>query len=227
MTAELTLVLETSGRVGRIGLGTGDRVLVERRLDPARRHARDLAPVTAELLAETGHSVADFTGVVVGLGPGSYTGLRVGIASAQALAYARGIPAYGVPTFTACARSLASSVERAEIISDAHLGKLYWQLFHQQDGEWAAESDLMIVSIDEWLTRREPGRIVSGPGVEIVETHIRDNAIPHDEAGCEPRLTELLDLGGKSRPRTGVAELIELQPIYGRPSSAELNFRKP
>ena len=66
-------------------------------------HARDLAPVTANLLAERGWSPRDLAGVVVGLGPGSYTGLRVGIMSARVFAYATGCALIGIGTFSAIA----------------------------------------------------------------------------------------------------------------------------
>src|SRR5206468_351809 len=84
------LILETSSQAGQVALAAGERLLGVRRLDEARRHARDLAPAVRELLVEQGWRPRDLHGVVVSRGPGSYTGLRVGIMSAKALAYATG-----------------------------------------------------------------------------------------------------------------------------------------
>jgi tRNA threonylcarbamoyl adenosine modification protein YeaZ len=82
--APCLLILETSGRVASVALAEGGRLLGTRRLDEARRHARDLAPAVAGLLAGQGRRPRDVHAVLVGRGPGSYTGLRVGVMSAKA-----------------------------------------------------------------------------------------------------------------------------------------------
>ena len=84
------LLLETSGRVGRVAVASPHAILQERRLDEARRHARDLAPAVQTLLQEQGWRPKNVDAIFVSLGPGSYTGLRVGIMSAKAFAYATG-----------------------------------------------------------------------------------------------------------------------------------------
>src|SRR3954465_10116579 len=100
MTAfDRVLVLETAGPVGQVALGSGDAVVAEAPLEEARRRASDLALVVAELLKAQRWAARELTAVVVGLGPGSYTGLRVGLASAKALAYATGAAFFGVETF--------------------------------------------------------------------------------------------------------------------------------
>ena len=84
------LIIETAGRVGQVALTAGDAVVREARLGEGRRRASDLALIVDRLLKEQGWAARDLTAVVVGLGPGSYTGLRVGLASAKTLAYATG-----------------------------------------------------------------------------------------------------------------------------------------
>src|SRR3974390_1867523 len=80
------LLIETSGRAGSVALAEGAELLRLRQLDEGRRHARDLAPGVAGLLAEQGWTPDRLSAVVVSLGPGSYTGLRVGIMSAKIVA---------------------------------------------------------------------------------------------------------------------------------------------
>src|SRR5262245_65324899 len=72
------LVLETSGRVGSVALALGGELGEVRRLEESRRHARDLAPAVKDLCASRGWKPRELDGVIVSLGPGSYTGLRVG-----------------------------------------------------------------------------------------------------------------------------------------------------
>src|SRR5260370_11931648 len=81
------LILETSGRVGQVAVAQGSELRGVRRLDEARRHARDLAPAVAALLAEQGWTPRDVQAVIVSRGPGSYTGRRFAIMSAKTFAY--------------------------------------------------------------------------------------------------------------------------------------------
>src|SRR5205814_2216971 len=97
------LILETSGRAGSVALAAGESLLCTRRLDETRRHARDLAPAVRELFHTQGWKPRDIQAVFVSRGPGSYTGLRVGITSAKVFAYATGCALVGVDTFSAIA----------------------------------------------------------------------------------------------------------------------------
>src|SRR5207248_708159 len=88
--SESWLLIETSGRVGKVGLARGGMVARAAELDASRRHARDLTAAVDVLLKAESLGPRDLTGVMVGIGPGSYTGLRVGVMAAKALAYATG-----------------------------------------------------------------------------------------------------------------------------------------
>src|SRR5262245_60749509 len=127
-TARL-LIIETSGRVGQVGLAEGRALRGLRRLDETRRHARDLAPALKELLAEQGWRAAELDAVIVSQGPGSYTGLRVGIMSAQTIAYATGCAIAGVGTFGAIARQAPAEALRLAVVADAQQENIYTQEF--------------------------------------------------------------------------------------------------
>ena len=100
------LLLETSGRVGTVAVATEDTLLAQVSLDQAQRHARDLVPAIAQLLKGQGWTARDLAGIFVSRGPGSYTGLRVGLMSAKTLAYAIGCRLILVDTFAAIADRL-------------------------------------------------------------------------------------------------------------------------
>src|SRR5260370_39658186 len=117
------LILETSGRIGQVGLALGSRLLAWRRLDEARRHARDLAPSVADLLREQQWKPREVQAVVVSRGPGSYTGLRVGIMSAKTFAYATGCALVAADTFAAIAATTPAAVDKVEVLPEAHAGK--------------------------------------------------------------------------------------------------------
>jgi tRNA threonylcarbamoyl adenosine modification protein YeaZ len=95
-------------------------VLAERALPSGNRHAELLTGAIAEVLAEVGRTVADVDAVVAGLGPGPFTGLRVGVVTAAALADARGLPAVGV-----CSLDAVGAGART-VVTDARRKEVYW-----------------------------------------------------------------------------------------------------
>ncbi|MBO0699280.1 MAG: tRNA (adenosine(37)-N6)-threonylcarbamoyltransferase complex dimerization subunit type 1 TsaB, partial [Zavarzinella sp.] len=145
------LVLETAGRVGQVALASGETILVEAPLGQARRRASDLALAVADLLRGQGWAARELTAVVVGLGPGSYTGLRVGLASAKALAYATGSAFFGVETFAAIAVRAPMEVRALSVVGDALQGKLFrHDLRRAADGSWEPAGLLGVVDSAEW-----------------------------------------------------------------------------
>ncbi|HEX4607542.1 MAG TPA: tRNA (adenosine(37)-N6)-threonylcarbamoyltransferase complex dimerization subunit type 1 TsaB, partial [Urbifossiella sp.] len=116
------LVIDTAGRSGRVGLVRNGAVAGAAALDAARRHARDLTTAVAGLLDAAGLRPADLAGVMVSVGPGSYTGLRVGVTAAKALAYATGCALVPVPTFLAIAARAPADAADLWVIADALQG---------------------------------------------------------------------------------------------------------
>src|SRR5207253_3841699 len=131
------LVIETSGRAGQAALAHGDAIVAMRRLDEARRHARDLAPAVADMLADRGWRARQLDAIFVSRGPGSYTGLRVGIMSAKTLAYATGCGLLAIDTLAVVARQAPAAAERLDVLADAQQGKVYTQSFRRNaEGAW-------------------------------------------------------------------------------------------
>ncbi|MFG3435679.1 tRNA (adenosine(37)-N6)-threonylcarbamoyltransferase complex dimerization subunit type 1 TsaB [Nonomuraea sp. NPDC047897] len=99
----LVLAFDTATPAVTAALHDGGRVLAESTTIDARRHGELLVPTVETVLSEAGASLRDVTAVVAGSGPGPYTGLRVGLMTAQALATTLGVPAYGICTLDAVA----------------------------------------------------------------------------------------------------------------------------
>ncbi len=95
MSAPWVLALDTS-TVVQVGVAREGEVLARRTVDDRMAHVEQLTPLIAEAVAEAGVALPDLGSIVVGLGPGPFTGLRVGIVSAQVLAAVRGVPVHGV-----------------------------------------------------------------------------------------------------------------------------------
>jgi tRNA threonylcarbamoyladenosine biosynthesis protein TsaB len=223
MTAVRLLIIETSGRVGQVAVAEGPSLRAGRRLDESRRHARDLAPAVKELLAEQGWRAAELDAVIVSRGPGSYTGLRVGIASAQALAYATGCAVIAVDTFPAIARQAPAGAVRLAVLADAQQGKTYVQEFARSDGgaSWRPATELQVLPVVDFLRNRDPATWLTGPGLEQWAERLPQDAQVVDQAHWEPRIESLLAIG-LARLQSGERDdFWKLEPLYARPSAAE------
>ena len=103
-------------------------VLAERSTEDTRRHAEVIGPFLAEVLAEAGIGPERITGVVAGMGPGPFTGLRVGIAAARTFAVARGVPVLPLVSHDAVAADAADGGPLV-VVTDARRSEVYWTAY--------------------------------------------------------------------------------------------------
>jgi len=127
----LLLGLDTATPAVTVALHDGRQPLAQLVTVDAHRHAELLAPAIAKLIADAGASQRDLTGIAAGVGPGPYTGLRVGLVTARVLGAALGIPVYGVCTLDVIAADVASSDTPGPggdflVATDARRRELYW-----------------------------------------------------------------------------------------------------
>jgi tRNA threonylcarbamoyladenosine biosynthesis protein TsaB len=215
------LLIETSGRTGFVAVALGGELRGVRRLTETRRQARDLAPAVAELLREQGWRPVEVQAVVVGRGPGSYTGLRVGIMSAKAFAYATGCALVAVDTFAVVADQCPDEVNRVDVLADAQQDKVYVQPYGRSDGGWQPLALLVIRPFDIWLAGCEQGAWVSGPGLHRWEPRLPAGTAVVEAARWYPGPESLLRLGLALFLAGERADLWALEPLYLRPSAAE------
>jgi tRNA threonylcarbamoyladenosine biosynthesis protein TsaB len=221
------LLLETSGRIGQVAVALGDGLRGLQRLDGARRHARDLAPTVRELLRAQGWDPASITATVVSRGPGSYTGLRVGIMSANAFAYATGCQLLAVDTFHAIAEGAPAEMCVVEVIADAQQERVYCQVFRRMaaNSPWQAANSLRIEPLGDWLSQRDSTVTVTGPGLHVYGARLPDTVRTLSCEFWDPSALAVLRVGNE-RFRQGIVEdPSRLEPLYLRPSSAEEKWR--
>jgi len=214
------LILETSGRGAKLGLARAGVVISTASLDDTRRHARDLAATIDAMLKAESLSPRELTGVMVGRGPGSYTGLRVGIVSAKALAYATGCKLVAVDTFAAIAEQAPAEASSLFVIADALQGHVYLQRFTRDSNGWHATQELAIERADENVNWLAAGSWVTGPGIKVYANRIPADCLLVPEADREPRIESVFAVGTRMTPLTR-EEMFALEPLYLRGSSAE------
>jgi tRNA threonylcarbamoyladenosine biosynthesis protein TsaB len=119
VTGGRVLAIDTSGTCALVALGEADgTLLTERRWPAGYRHGEELLTRLDEMLTASGTALTDLGGIVVGIGPGAFTGLRVGLATAKALARGLGVPIAGVPSSEALLRAagLAGGFEGTQAV---------------------------------------------------------------------------------------------------------------
>ncbi|WP_188190962.1 tRNA (adenosine(37)-N6)-threonylcarbamoyltransferase complex dimerization subunit type 1 TsaB [Nonomuraea sp. SYSU D8015] len=121
----LVLAFDTATPAVTAALHDGERVLAESTTIDARRHGELLVPTIERVLGETRATLRDVTAIVAGSGPGPYTGLRVGLMTAQGLATTLGVPAYGICTLDAVAYG-SGLAEPFLVATDARRKEVFW-----------------------------------------------------------------------------------------------------
>lgn len=187
MASERPLILGIESATARVGcaIGSADGVLAARESAQPRRHAESLVPQIAEVIEESGATVADIGVIAVDIGPGLYTGLRVGITSAVTMAYALGaamVPttslslvaraAWGVRTVHATnTASLGNATsparhERIDVVVDARRGELFHAAFTSSFDCISEPSVLVAEELVDRLAREAVTTHIVGDGVE-------------------------------------------------------------
>lgn len=125
-----TATAATAVAVVRFG-GGRPQVLAQRRHVDPRAHGEQLAPLTRQVLVAAGCEPRDLAAVVAGDGPGPFTGLRVGLATAAAMAQALGVPAYGVCSLDGIGAATAAAGGPVLVATDARRREIYWALYER------------------------------------------------------------------------------------------------
>ncbi len=123
-------------------------------LDSPRQHTQKLLPLVDKLLSQCDMSLSDLDGIAYGKGPGSFTGLRIGLGVSQGLAYSVDLPVYGVSSLWAMAeevvaKGLVSNGGLLLCATDARMSEIYWAVYRWQDHKIHTVMDEQLTSPDE------------------------------------------------------------------------------
>lgn len=221
------LGIETSGDVTGVALIDEKGVLAESSFRHAMQLSRFLLPRTQELLALAGLTMRDLDGIAVSLGPGSFTGLRIGVTTAKALAYAANLPIIGVPTLEALAlETPAPSTALVAALMSASNADVFAALYQWSAGRLEPRAEELMLPAAELAQRlaRTPLDVVLtgliGPHRQLFSTTggprltlaIEDRS-PHPATIAAYGRRKLLEGGGEP--------VHALAPRYLRPSAAE------
>ena len=147
------LALDTSTLVSSVAVADTDKLLAELTLETRLTHSETLMPHIEQVLAMADIDKTKLAGVAVSIGPGSFTGLRIGLASAKGMAYALDIPLIGVPTMEALACQCPVPGIYAVPLIDAQKGNAYMAVYRWEDGQLVEQQAVEVLSVDDCLDR--------------------------------------------------------------------------
>ncbi len=145
----LILAFETSAKACSVALHDGQKLLAESYQNAGLTHSQTLMLMAQDLLKICGRSSADVTHIGVAAGPGSFTGVRIGVAAAKGFAWGQDKPCYGVSTLEAMARNLGGSEGTVCAVMDARRNQVYNALFTLQDGHLIRHSEDRAIALSD------------------------------------------------------------------------------
>lgn len=225
------LSVDTSGMCGTIALRRDGKPVAERELEQSRRrHAQTLISEIQQLLKANQLAPNDVELVAVSHGPGSFTGLRVGIVFAKTFSYVVGCPIVAVDTLQAVAAAVTGEafrdVTELHVVSDAQREQLFVSRFQRQPDEWwKSAGPIEIVDYEAWCDeaagKASAAFAVSGTGLPKVVDDLASSVCRVPEDMWIPRAAQVAALAERQAEAGQFADPFELEPFYLRKSSAE------
>lgn len=230
------LAIETSGTTGSVAVADGPKLLAESSLPGQRRSTQTLAPTIHSLLAAANWKPADLELIAVTIGPGSFTGLRLGVATAKMLAYVSGASVLGIDTLRTIAAQGDSNAAEITALLDAGRGELLLGHFRfDTAGLPLVVTETQLLPATEWLASMEteasaPGATpqhaastlrLTGPGLRALANRLPAGAALEPEARWEPRAATVARLAWHDFSAGRRDDPWTLVPVYYRRSAAE------
>ena len=226
------LAVETATSWQSVAILEDDAVLARRDQDAGRAHGMLLLPAIDRMLAETGLTLEGIDGLACSIGPGSFTGIRVGVATCLGLRAATGLPLALVPTLEAMAWGAKSvSIPICPVVTSRR-GEVYWAIFHRNDeggldrilAEQVGSPGALAKSLTEYV-------LVFGDGWAAMESDIRAalpatvTLLPGAQDVSKPSAVSVATLGMR-RLRRGDIAGDHVAPLYVQRTEAELNYEQ-
>jgi tRNA threonylcarbamoyladenosine biosynthesis protein TsaB len=218
------LAVETSTLAGGVALLDEGRIVGEYLLDVRITHSERLMAAIDRLLVDAGWAVGDLDGIAVSIGPGSFTGLRIGLGTVKGLAFARTLPIAPVPTLDAMAAGLPFASLPVCPVLEARKGEVYVSRYTWDGVRMRRDWEYLAMTPSELVARLDAPVIVLGDGAGQVMSPFARFA-PASRPSPSPAVVGVLGL--ERLRRREFVPTRDLVPLYLKPSQAELRRRVP
>ena len=228
---DVVLGIDTGGPIGSFGVIVA-RHLAASSIRSSLSHGFELPAAVDEVLEAAAVSIGDLTAIAVAIGPGSFTGLRVGLSYAKGIAAARKIPIVGVSSLDALALCVSRELpEGASIypVIDARRGEIYTGLYRFAAGALEKDSDALLVSLEHLVAGVVDDAVFVGYSVAKQAGSLARaagrRAIVIDGGVLALRGGFVGAIGGAKVARSEADHIAQLEPLYLRPLDSGANLR--
>lgn len=223
-----SLSLETSGHLGSVALSKDDQLLDERTFAHGLQHAAELIPLIEQITKAHSISPRDLAEVFVSAGPGSFTGLRIGITAAKTLALSINAKIVAVPTVRVLVENAPPEASNVIIILDAKRGQIFTARFHRADNQWLEDEPAHLDTLTDMLARSPRPVHLLGEGIPYHRGSIPDDPaiIVNNENLWRCRAASVAKIGRQMALGNEYADPDRLVPIYVRKPEAEEKWEK-
>ena len=231
MADVLILAIETATGCGSVALtrGTGGaaKVLAEYTLQPERTHSRRLLGSVAAMMAAADIAWSGLDAVAVSQGPGSFTGLRIGMAAAKGIALAANIPLLAIPTLDGLALQATAVELPVCCLLDARKQQVYAAFYRYEQERYRRIGAFLVLRPEELALQIHEPTLMIGPGIQACRSLFAGHPLVRlTPAGLHhPRAAMIGFCGARRLAEETAGAAGDIVPLYVRASEAELNLR--
>ncbi|MBU0965137.1 MAG: tRNA (adenosine(37)-N6)-threonylcarbamoyltransferase complex dimerization subunit type 1 TsaB [Proteobacteria bacterium] len=225
----LILAVENSGMCGSIALVSGSHCIAEQSLLSKLTHSKRLLVTLDRIMAECQVTWEAIDAIAISLGPGSFTGLRIGLSTVKGLALATSIPLIGVPTLDGLASQFSYAAMPVCPILDARKNEVYTALYQtDENGSMQRLSDYLVIPAAELAAQITEPTVFAGDGISVYGDLLREKLGDHAIFAPEQLyFAKASSIGFLALSRWHKQEFLDpagCTPLYVRASDAELNL---
>jgi tRNA threonylcarbamoyladenosine biosynthesis protein TsaB len=218
----LILALDTATEQGSLALAADDQLLMEYSLESHGAYLTRLLPGIDALLKNTGRRLEELAAVAASRGPGNFTGLRIGLASAKALAWSLGCPLVAVPTMEALAARFPYHPHPIGVVMDAKRGEVFWGLYRCPEDQPQTVTAPVRLPASQLPGLLAPPLLLTGPGLDACR-EVLEEALPAAVSLAPPemrapRAATVAHLARRLLSQGLTASPAQLVPTYLRPA---------
>ena len=229
------LAVDTSTRHLSLAVSDGDKTIASRNVRPRKDLSMTITFDIERVLAKANVRLTDLDGFVIGLGPGSFTSLRVGLSMLKAFVMVTGKPVVGISSLDAIAMNVRTSrVRKAPqvcVINDARRGMVYSSLYDKKDGALVRRRAYQLEPVDKVLEGLEGEVVFTGDAVPMYRDHIMVKGgtfrpVFEPEKYWLPKAQELAKIGYQRLLKGEVDKIDALVPLYLYPEDCQVTGHK-
>lgn len=168
----MLLAIDTSSKACSCALFDEEKLISECYIANGLTHSKTLLPLIGNCLSSASLDVDVITEIAVSNGPGSYTGLRIGISTVKGLALPKNLPCYGISTLMGLAYNLTTSEGYVCAVLDARVNQIFTAIFKIENHLVKRITPDMAIPIDEFKEKIPEGAIVTGDGAQMLKSRI-------------------------------------------------------